>query len=152
MISLQLLAILAGLAITVQATFNAKLGLLLKSSILATSLAFLFAFLFTLLFMLISNRDYPLWLEIKQVPWYLWFSGGALSAFGVGMFFYLIPKMGVGSMMSFALSGQIVLGLLASHYGWFDLPKTPITAIKFLGLITLIAGLFLINWESRYAA
>jgi transporter family-2 protein len=90
-------------------------------------------------------------MDIKSVPWYLWFTGGALSAFGVGMFYYLIPKMGVGSMMSYALSGQILIAIIASHFGWFDLPVKPINAIKFSGAIALIVGVLLLNWEPVYA-
>jgi len=45
---------------------------------------------------LFSTKKVPQMADIKSVPVYLWFSGGALSAFGVGMFYYLIPKMGGG--------------------------------------------------------
>ena len=83
-----------------------------------------------------------------MVPGYLWFSGGALSAFGVGVFYYLIPKMGVGTMMSYALSGQILIAIIASHFGWFDLPIKSITTLKVIGVIALITGILLINWES----
>jgi len=88
--------------------------------------------------------------DIKSVPVYLWFSGGALSAFGVGMFYYLIPKMGVGSMMSYALSGQIIIAIIASHFGWFELPVRPITGLKIAGSFSLIAGVILLNWEPIY--
>ena len=90
--------------------------------------------------------------DIKSVPLYLWFSGGALSAFGVGLFYYLIPKMGVGSMMSYALSGQILIAIVASHYGWFDLPEKSISTIKVAGLVSLITGVLLLNWEPGYVS
>jgi transporter family-2 protein len=147
-----LLALAAGAAIAVQATMNAKLGVLLKSSTIGTSVAFLFALIFTVLAMLVSIKQYPNLAEIKSVPFYLWFSGGALSAFGVGMFYYLIPKMGVGSMMSYALSGQILIAIIASHLGWFDLPSKPINSFKVIGTILLISGVLLINWESSYGS
>ena len=63
------------------------------------------------------------------------------------MFYYLIPKMGVGSMMSYALSGQIIIAVLASHFGWFDLPVKPLSLVKLLGAATLIFGVFLLNLE-----
>jgi transporter family-2 protein len=118
---------------------------------MGTSIAFLFSFLFIVSAMLLSAKQYPNMAEIKSVPLYLWFSGGALSAFGVGMFYYLIPTMGVGSMMSYALSGQILIAILASHLGWFDLPVKPINHFKMVGAVLLIAGVLLINWESSYA-
>jgi len=148
---LSLLALTAGAAIAIQATMNAQLGVLLKSSMLGTSIAFLFSLVFTVSAMILSTKQYPQLAEVRAVPVYLWFSGGALSAFGVGMFYYLIPKMGIGSMMSYALSGQILIAIIASHFGWFDLPVKPINILKIAGAISLIAGVLLINWESSYA-
>jgi len=148
---LSLLALVAGAAIAIQATMNAQLGVLLKNSMMGTTIAFLFSFIFTISAMLLSARNYPNLAEVKLVPLYLWFTGGALSAFGVGMFYYLIPKMGVGPMMSFALSGQILIAIIASHLGWFNLPIKPINTFKIIGAILLIGGVLLINWESSYA-
>lgn len=148
---LPLLALAAGTAISIQATMNTKLGVILKSSMMGTSIAFLMSFIFTVSAMLLLTRQYPNLSEIKSVPIYLWFTGGALSAFGVGMFYYLIPKMGVGSMMSYALSGQIIIAIIASHFGWFDLPIKPINSVKLIGALVLIVGVLLINWETSYA-
>ena len=148
---LSFLALAAGAAIAIQATMNSQLGVLLKSSMMGTTIAFLFSLIFTISAMLISAKSYPNLDEVKSVPLYLWFTGGALSAFGVGMFYYLIPKMGVGSMMSYALSGQILIAIIASHLGWFDLPVKPINTVKITGVILLIVGVLLINWESTYA-
>ena len=100
---------------------------------------------------LFSTKQVPQMADIKSVPVYLWFSGGALSAFGVGMFYYLIPKMGVGSMMSYALSGQILIAIVASHFGWFELPVKPITQLKIAGALLLVTGVLLLNWELSYA-
>jgi len=149
--TLPFLALAAGAAIAIQALMNAKLGVLLKNSMMGTSIAFLFSFLFIVSAMLLSAKQYPNLTEIKSVPLYLWFCGGALSAFGVGMFYYLIPQMGVGSMMSYALSGQILIAMFASHLGWFDLPGKPINLFKMIGAVLLIVGVLLINWESSYA-
>ena len=118
---------------------------------MGTSIAFLFSLIFTVSAMLLFAKNYPNLDEVKSVPFYLWFTGGALSAFAVGMFYYLIPKMGIGSMMSYALSGQLLIAIIASHLGWFDLPVKPINIVKIIGAILLIVGVLLINWESSYA-
>ena len=153
---LSLLAMAAGAAIAIQATMNAKLGVLLKSAMMGTSVAFFFSCVFAVSAMVLSaimfsTKQVPQMADIKSVPVYLWFSGGALSAFGVGMFYYLIPKMGVGSMMSYALSGQILIAIVASHFGWFELPVKPITLLKMAGALSLVTGVLLLNWEPGYA-
>lgn len=149
MVHLAIFAFLAGMAIAIQATMNARLGVLLHSPLLGTGVAFLFACLFISLTALLSGCKSPSWHVFKEVPFYLWFSGGALSAFGVGMFYYLIPKMGVGPMMSYALTGQLLLATVASHQGWFGLPVSPINVLKVIGMIALIVGMFLSNGGVR---
>ena len=146
-----LFAFSAGAAIAIQALMNAKLSVLLKNTMMATSIAFLVSFIFAMLAMAVFSKHYPTISEIKSVPTYLWFTGGILSAFGVGVFYFLIPKMGVSSMVSFALSGQILVAMTASHFGWFELPIKTINMEKFIGAILLIAGVLLVNWEKSNA-
>lgn len=146
---LSLLAFIAGAAIAIQASMNAQLGVLLKSSIVGTSIAFLVSCIFTIAAMMLSTKHCPQISDIKSVPIYLWFTGGALSATGVGLFYYLIPKMGMGSMMSYALSGQILVAIVASHFGWFNLPEKPLDLIKAIGAIALISGVVLLNLDSN---
>ncbi len=147
---LSLLALSAGAAIALQATMNAQLGVLLKNSLMGTSIAFLSSFIFTVSAMMISAKHYPSLVQVKSIPWYLWGTGGALSAFGVGMFYYLIPKMGVGAMMSYALSGQLLIAMIASHFGWFELPVKPLNNVKIAGAVLLVIGIILINKEAVY--
>lgn len=143
---LPLLALTAGAAIAVQAAMNAQLGVLLGSSLLGTTVAFATSLLLSLLAVVVYTRQYPPMASIQAVPLYLWF-GGVLSAFGVGMFYFLIPRMGVGPMMSFALTGQILVAIAASHFGWFDLPTRPVSFNRALGVLALMVGIVLINWE-----
>jgi transporter family-2 protein len=140
------LALAAGAAIAVQATMNAQLGVLLRNSLLGTAIAFGLSCLVSLLAVAVSTRHYPSLASLQAVPLYLW-CGGLLSAFGVGLFYFLIPRMGAGSMMSFALTGQILVAIIASHFGWFELPVKPVTLARGLGVLALVLGIVLINWE-----
>lgn len=123
---------------------NARLGVLFKNPLLATAIAFLLACVFTLIFMMATHRQLPVASDFKSIPTYLWF-GGILSAFGVGSYYYLIPKMGVGSLMSFALSGQLILAVIAGHFGWFEQPIKPITVKTIVGLFAMVVGIIFIN-------
>lgn len=142
-----LLAFIAGAAIAVQAAMNARLGELLKSSMMGTSVAFLMSFIFTFVLLVCTSKSYPTGMELKAVPSYLWLSGAALSAFGVSIFYYLIPKMGVGTMMSYALSGQIIFAMCVSHWGWFGLPVKAISVTRLAGLVLFIVGIVMINTD-----
>ncbi len=144
---LSIIALSSGAAIAAQAAMNAQLGSLLKNPLLATCIAFGSSIFFTLLAVISYTKDYPSIEIIRSVPTYLWFSGGILSAFGISMFYYLIPQMGIGPMMSFALTGQLLVAVTTSHFGWFDLPIKPLTIGKLTGVTALIIGVLLINKE-----
>ena len=140
-----LLALAAGAAIAIQAAMNAKLGLLVKNALLGSSIAFFIACLSSLLVITVTASQLPRLDEIRAVPLYLWFCGGMLAAFGVGAFYYLIPKLGVGAMMSYALAGQIITANIISHFGWFNLPQKTIDIKLSIGVLLFIAGIILIN-------
>lgn len=138
------LALAAGVAIGIQAGMNAQLGVLLKSPLLSAAITFVVACSCVLMVIALTAQQMPSIASIQTVPWHLWFSG-AISAFGVASFYFLIPRMGVGAMMSFALTGQLVIAMLISHWGLFDLPEKPVNLSKLLGMIAMIAGIVLIN-------
>lgn len=142
-----LLSLLAGAAIATQVSMNAQLGVLLKNPLIGTAIAFMSASVFTLFAVIASTEQYPEAEAIQSVPVYLWFLGGALSSFGVAMFYYLTPKMGVGPMMSYALTGQLLIAITASHFGWFDLPVRSVNLVRFAGMTAMIIGILLVNWE-----
>jgi transporter family-2 protein len=171
------LAFLAGACIAIQAAMNAQLGQIFHNSLLATSYAFFTSFvLVTAIILYCSVTEHvitqplkvehstvdksaveqdiskhrmitwPLSKDIKQVPWYLWFSF-VFSVIGVGSFYFLIPKMGVGSVMSYALTGQIIVAMLISHFGLFDSPTKMLSLSKLFGTLLLVLGIILINRE-----
>ncbi len=145
MLPLPLLAFVAGAAIAAQAGMNARLGALLHSALLASAVAFAGGLAYTLVVFALGSNRFPAYAAFKAVPLYLWFSGGLLSAFGIITFYWLIPRMGVGPMMAYALAGQLMLAMLASHLGWFALPQVPLSAMKLLGVGALVLGMVLIN-------
>jgi len=142
---LSLIAFVAGIAMTTQASMNARLATLVNNALFATTIAFLSSFVFISIILLLFTKQMPALNTIKAVPCYLWFAGGILSSFGVGIFYWLIPKIGVSSLITFALSGQLVAAMITSHYGWFQLPQSPITLTKLVGLVFLLVGVVLSN-------
>ncbi len=47
--------------------------------------------------------------------------------------------------MSFALSGQLILAVVAGHFGWFEQPIKPITVKTIVGLFAMVVGIIFIN-------
>ncbi|WP_462151908.1 DMT family transporter [Pseudoalteromonas xiamenensis] len=144
------IALFAGSCIAVQAAMNARLGQHFNNAWLATSYAFLTSFLL-IGFVLIVTQFKSLSAQFEQlqtsaIPWYLWLSC-CLSVIGVGSMYWLIPKMGVGNLMSYALTGQLLMAMLISHFGLFDSPQKLLSTTKLVGATLLIFGILLINKE-----
>jgi transporter family-2 protein len=141
-------ALLAGSCIAVQAAMNARLGQIINNTWLATSYAFFTSFLLVfLMFLLLNTTSITIqWQQtsFSEVPWYLWFSC-VLSVIGVGSMYWLIPKMGVGTLMSYALTGQLIVAMLISHFGLFESPQKFISMTKLAGSLLLIMGILLLN-------
>ncbi|MBU2972568.1 DMT family transporter [Pseudoalteromonas sp. C2R02] len=151
------LAFVAGASIAIQAAMNAQLGQILNNSLLATSYAFFSSFalvagitLYLSLTIQVQLQEKILMVSlsemINQVPWYLWISC-IFSVIGVASFYFLIPKMGVGNVMSYALAGQIIVAMIISHFGWFESPLKEISFTKLVGTVCLILAIILINKE-----
>ncbi|WP_103068987.1 DMT family transporter [Aquimarina sediminis] len=139
------LAIIGGMFLAAQGGLNSNLGVLLKNPLLASVVAFFCSTVFALIFVLFSSKNSPNWLEIKQIPVYLWFTGGLFSVLGISLYYYTIPKLGISTMISLGLFGQLIFSVIAGHFGWLNLPTEPITIKRTIGLITMMVGILLIN-------
>ncbi|WP_440056522.1 DMT family transporter (plasmid) [Pseudoalteromonas sp. T1lg65] len=144
-----LLAILAGGTIALQASINAQLGSILKSPLLATAVVLLVSACSTMSAFSVSDNALPEMQILKTTPWYLWITGGVLSAIGISLCYFLIPKMGIGNMMAYYLSGQIVVAMVIAHFGWFGSNHTPVTWLKAVGVIAIICGVILVNLSQK---
>ena len=57
-------------------------------------------------------------------------TAGVLGASLVFAIAWLIPKAGAGPVMITLLAGQVIGGLVMSHFGWLGSPVQPITITK----------------------
>jgi bacterial/archaeal transporter family-2 protein len=142
---LSFLAFTGGVFLAIQAGFNANLGLLLKKPILASVAQSASSTFFALLIVALSVKTLPTPGTVKQLPIYMWFTGGLFSVLGISLYYYTIPKLGFSTMISLGLSGQLIFSVIAGHYGWLNLAVEPITLKKFLGLVFMLAGILLIK-------
>ena len=139
------LAVLTGFMVVLQGGLNSRLGALLQSPLLAALSTLFFGAVFTFIAVLVTSKGLPGLSQLKAVPTYLWFTGAFFSFIAVTLFYYLIPKLGIGTAVAFGLCGQVVFSTLAAHFGWFGLPIEPMDVRKMLGLGALIAGILLIK-------
>lgn len=65
---------------------------------------------------------------------------GACLVFGIG---WLIPQIGASSVMFGLLAGQIIGGMVLSHFGWLGSPVQPVSLTNIVGAIVMVAGVLL---------
>lgn len=70
-------------------------------------------------------------------------TAGILGACLVFAIAWLIPQIGAGPVMITLLAGQVIGGMLMSHFGWLGSPVQPFTVMKILGVLIMIGGVAL---------
>lgn len=139
------LAFVGGVFLAIQASLNANLGMILKQPIFASVAQSVSSTVFSLVIVACSVKTLPNSSIIKEVPIYLWFTGGFFSLLGISLYYFTIPRLGLSTMMSIGLSGQLILAVVASHYGWFNMPMEPVSLKKLLGIAFMLVAIMLIK-------
>lgn len=140
-----LIAFVGGVLLAAQGVFNSHLGIILKNPLFASVTAFISSTVFAIIFIVVGSKNPPSLTIIKSVPFYLWFTGGLLSLIGITFYYYTIPKLGISTIISIGLFGQITFSIIAGHFGLFGLPVEPITLKRIIGAVSMISGIYLIN-------
>jgi transporter family-2 protein len=139
-----LLATFVGAGLAIQAGVNTQLRVATGSALWA---ALLSASLTVVLLAAaqVVQRDPLDTAAVIRFPWWIWTGGvmGACYMFGV---VFLTRPLGVALMFGAAIMGQVLTGLVVDHFGWFGVPVHPISPLRLVGALLLIAGAALIRF------
>ncbi len=80
-------------------------------------------------------------------PWQL--AGGLLGALFVFGTTLLAPRIGVATMLSLIIAGQILASLLFDRIGILGLVERELTVPRMLGALLIVAGVLLVNFGDR---
>jgi transporter family-2 protein len=136
-----LVGLLGGVAVGVQSPIAGKMG----QSIGGTAGSFI-VHLGGLIFsgLLLIFRGGENIRDWHKLPWYAFFAG----AFGLILYLtinYTLPRLGSTMMIMLIIVGQLLMGMLVDHFGWFGVDVRPIDLPKIAGVLLLFAGGFLIS-------
>jgi bacterial/archaeal transporter family-2 protein len=128
-----LLAILAGIFTTIEASINSQLG-----KYLTPSIATLHSLIVGMTFMFLINLflgNVPRYAKVTTVnP--IWLIGGFFGASIIYLSSKSIPKLGISSTLILVLAGQLVSGLLIDAL----VNNAEISFKKMVGMIMFLAG------------
>jgi transporter family-2 protein len=83
-----------------------------------------------------------------------------VASYGAGLIigFYalsatiIIPRMGAASFVAFILIAQLVTSALIDQFGIFGVPRRPVDLVRLSGLLTIVAGIVIMEIGNLKAA
>ncbi|HEX7930064.1 MAG TPA: DMT family transporter [Sphingomicrobium sp.] len=137
------LAVIAGIFIAIQTPTNAILGKASGSPVVAAFISFVVGMV-ALGAMVAATSGRVFAPELKGVPWYAW-AGGLYGAFFVAMAAFAAPRIGVATMLTAAVAGQIFAALALDHFGLLGLARQPISLERIGGAALVLLGAVLVR-------
>jgi bacterial/archaeal transporter family-2 protein len=140
-------ALLAGAVLPIQGAINAQLRADLDAPMAAGAVSFLVATAGIGLLLggqLASGARPPRIEPLRRMPWWGWL-GGAVGATYVTSVFTLIPEIGAAATIALTVAGQQIAAVLVDRFGLFRLPRRRVSALRLVGVGTLLAGVLLIQ-------
>ncbi len=136
-----LLAIVGGIAVTVQGQFMGSMTQIMgaKESMFITYASG--GIVITLILLASGANRLSSW---RQVPWFA-FTAGLLGLIIVGTVGYVVPRLGLATGFTLIVTAQFVTAALIDHFGWFGAAIRPIDLPRLVGLGFLLVGVWLLN-------
>ncbi len=123
---LYVLTMLLGIVLAVHLAMNGKVGSIIANARVANGVFWCIGAVTAVLIGLTGWQRGAMAPLGKVHPVLL--TAGVLGACLVFAIAWLIPRIGAGPVMITLLAGQILGGLLMSHFGWLGSPVQPVTA------------------------
>lgn len=136
-----LLAIVGGIAVTVQGQFMGSMTQIMGPRE-STFITYASGGLMVALFVLATGAGHlGSW---RQVPWFA-FTAGLLGLIIVGTVGYVVPRLGLAAGFTLIVAAQFVMAALIDHFGWFGAAIRPVDMPRLAGLALVLMGVWLLN-------
>ncbi len=132
------LMLIIGFVLTLHLAMNAQVGAILKNPRMGNAIFWAIG-AFTAIIIGATDWDPTVFTRLKEVPIWLLTAGamGGALVFGIA---WTMPQLGAGNAVILMIAGQIISGMIFSHFGWLGSPVEPISITKLGGALLLIAG------------
>lgn len=135
-------ALLAGLALSVQATINAGLAARIGGAFAASTVSFIVATLVLVAFHLVQGKPLPDRELVASVPLVFWL-GGLLGAMYVTGAISSVGALGTSAAICLILAGQVVGALAIDYFGILSGTAKVITPMRLFGACLAVTGAML---------
>lgn len=139
-----LLMMIIGVVLTLHLAMNSQVGVIVKNQKMGNAIFWTIGGITALLIGL-TGWDSSVFSKLQTVPGWLLTAGamGAALVFGIA---WVIPQIGAGPAFVLMIAGQVITGMIFSHYGILGSPVDHVSFVKILGAVLLIAGVSIITF------
>lgn len=139
------LTLVIGAVLSLHLSMNAQVGAILNNPKMGNAVFWTIGGV-TAIIIGLTSWDAAVVGGLKEVPLWLLTAGalGAALVFGIA---WIIPQVGAGTAFVVMIAGQVITGMVLSHYGVLGSPVEPINAMKVLGVLLLIGGAALVTFK-----
>lgn len=144
MLLLLVIALVIGFLLPVQAGVNAQLRGAVGSPVVAATISFAVGTIALVLAAVVLRAPVPRPGDVAGLPWWVW-TGGALGAIYIFASIILAPRLGAAALTAAIVAGQLLAALVVDHFGLVGFARQPVTPLRLLGALLLLAGVLLVQ-------
>jgi transporter family-2 protein len=139
-----ILMLLIGVVLTVHLAMNAQVGVIVRNAKMGNAIFWTIGGI-TAIIIGLTGWEPDVFSRLKEVPVWLLTAGimGAALVFGIA---WVMPQIGAAKGFILMIAGQVITGLLLSHFGLLGSPVEPVSLYKILGALLLIAGVGIVTF------
>ena len=132
------LMLFLGFILTLHLAMNAQVGAMVKNPRMANAVFWTIGAI-TAIIIGLTGWDPAFFSKLKEVPLWLITAGmmGGALVFAIA---WGMPKLGAGTAFVLMIAGQVVTGMIFSHFGMLGSPVEPVSWVKAIGVVLLVAG------------
>lgn len=130
--------LIIGFVLTLHLAMNSQVGAILKNPRMGNAIFWAIGAC-TAIIIGLTDWDPTVFTRLKEVPIWLLTAGimGGALVFGIA---WTMPRLGAGTAFVLMIAGQVISGMIFSHFGLFGSPVEPISMAKLGGALLLVAG------------
>lgn len=82
--------------------------------------------------------------SFAALPWFAWM-GGVYGAIYVAVAAFAAPRIGLASLITIGIAGQVMMAMWLDHMGALGLPQHPISLGRVAGAALVVVGVVLVR-------
>ena len=139
-----LLIFLLGVMTPIQTAANSRLRQSVVSPFVASLVSFTVGTLYLSVATLLQDSPFDVGAEtFGNLPWWAWL-GGVCGLYGLTVNIIIFPKLGSVQTALMPMLGQMGMGMLIDHFGWFHSAVYPLTMLRVAALAAILMGVCMV--------